>query len=115
MARPVALTRFSPLAVRGISVEPVWRPSRDHSVSPWRTMKTRGVDICDFCYSMFFNLKYKHYIVAVKLYLVLRDLAQVGQELGDHRQLARKRSEWTRQCWDRVVGLTPGGKARPCG
>lgn len=21
---------------------PVWRPERDHSVSPWRTMKTRG-------------------------------------------------------------------------
>lgn len=26
-----------------MSVVPVWRPLRDHSVSPWRTMKTRGV------------------------------------------------------------------------
>lgn len=24
---------------------PVWRPFRDHSVSPWRTTKTRGVVI----------------------------------------------------------------------
>lgn len=24
---------------------PVWRPLRDHSVSPWRMMKTRGVVI----------------------------------------------------------------------
>lgn len=44
-AFPVAKTRFSPLAVRGMSVEPVWRPLSDHSVSPWRTMKTRGVDM----------------------------------------------------------------------
>jgi len=35
--------RFSPLAVRGMSEVPVWRPLRDHSVSPWRIMKTRGV------------------------------------------------------------------------
>lgn len=34
--------RFSPLAVSGRSVVPVWRPFRDHSVSPWRTMKQRG-------------------------------------------------------------------------
>jgi hypothetical protein len=33
------------LGVRGMSVEPVWRPLRDHSVSPWRTMKTRGSGI----------------------------------------------------------------------
>ena len=44
-ARPVARTRFSPLAVRGMSEVPVWRPSSDHSVSPWRTMKHRGVVI----------------------------------------------------------------------
>lgn len=42
-ARPVARTRFSPLAVSGMSVCEVWRPSRDHSVSPWRMTKTRGV------------------------------------------------------------------------
>lgn len=42
-ARPVARMRRSPLAVRGSSVEPVCRPFSDHSVSPWRTMKTRGV------------------------------------------------------------------------
>lgn len=36
------MTRFSPLAVNGISVRPVCRPLSDHSVSPWRTMKTRG-------------------------------------------------------------------------
>jgi hypothetical protein len=42
-ARPVARTRFSPLLVRGMSEVPVWRPSSDHSVSPWRTMKHRGV------------------------------------------------------------------------
>ena len=42
-ALPVALILFSPLAVSGMSVRPVWRPSSDHSVSPWRTMKTRGV------------------------------------------------------------------------
>lgn len=41
-ALPVALMRFSPLAVSGRSVVPVWRPFRDHSVSPWRTMKQRG-------------------------------------------------------------------------
>lgn len=41
-ALPVARMRFSPLAVRGSSVVPVWRPLRDHSVSPWRIMKTRG-------------------------------------------------------------------------
>lgn len=44
-AFPVAITRFSPLAVNGMSVTPVWRPLSDHSVSPWRTMKTRGVDM----------------------------------------------------------------------
>ena len=45
MALPVANTRFSPLAVKGMSDDPVWRPLSDHSVSPWRTMKTRGVDM----------------------------------------------------------------------
>lgn len=44
-AFPVALTRFSPLEVSGMSVKPVWRPSSDHSVSPWRIRKTRGVDM----------------------------------------------------------------------
>lgn len=44
-ARPVARMRRSPFAVRGCSVVPVCRPLSDHSVSPWRTMKTRGVDI----------------------------------------------------------------------
>lgn len=42
-ALPVALIRFSPLAVNGSSVEPVCRPFSDHSVSPWRMMNTRGV------------------------------------------------------------------------
>jgi hypothetical protein len=28
-----------------MSVLPVWRPSRDQAVSPWRIMKTRGVVI----------------------------------------------------------------------
>ena len=42
-AFPVARMRFSPLAVRGSSEVPVWRPLSDHSVSPWRMMKTRGV------------------------------------------------------------------------
>ena len=42
-AFPVARTRFSPLAVRGISEEPVCLPERDHSVSPCRTMKQRGL------------------------------------------------------------------------
>lgn len=46
-ARPVALIRFSPFAVRGMSVEPVCRPLSDHSVSPWRMMKTLGVVIAD--------------------------------------------------------------------
>jgi len=41
-AFPVARTRFSPFAVSGMSEVPVCRPLRDHSVSPWRTMKTRG-------------------------------------------------------------------------
>jgi hypothetical protein len=41
-ALPVARIRFSPFAVRGMSVEPVWRPFNDHSVSPWRMMKTLG-------------------------------------------------------------------------
>jgi len=44
-ALPVARMRFSPFSVRGSSVVPVWRPLRDHSVSPWRIMKTRGSDI----------------------------------------------------------------------
>lgn len=44
-ALPVARTRFSPFTVRGMSVVPVWRPLRDHSVSPWRMMKTRGSGI----------------------------------------------------------------------
>jgi hypothetical protein len=42
-ALPVALIRFSPLDVKGSSVVPVCRPLRDHSVSPWRITKTRGV------------------------------------------------------------------------
>jgi hypothetical protein len=56
-ALPVAMIRFSPLAVRGMSELPVclskllfvYRllntllPFRDHSVSPWRMMKTLGV------------------------------------------------------------------------
>lgn len=42
-ALPVALIRFSPLAVKWSSVEPVCRPFSDHSVSPWRMMNTRGV------------------------------------------------------------------------
>ncbi len=42
-ARPVARMRRSPFTVRGCSVVPVCRPLSDHSVSPWRTMKTRGV------------------------------------------------------------------------
>jgi hypothetical protein len=41
-ALPVARIRFSPLAVSGRSVDPVCRPLRDHSVSPWRMMKQRG-------------------------------------------------------------------------
>lgn len=49
-ARPVALILFSPLAVRGSSVVPVCLPLRDHSVSPWRTTKTRGVDIMAGCW-----------------------------------------------------------------
>lgn len=42
-ALPVAVTLFSPSAVRAISVTPVCLPVSDHSVSPWRAMKTRGV------------------------------------------------------------------------
>ena len=49
-ALPVALIRFSPLAVNGSSVEPVWRPFSDHSVSPCRIMKTRGVVMARFKY-----------------------------------------------------------------
>jgi len=41
----VARMRRSPFTVRGCSVVPVCRPLSDHSVSPWRTMKTRGVGI----------------------------------------------------------------------
>ena len=44
-AFPVARIRFSPFGVKGSSVEPVCRPLRDHSVSPWRIMKARGVVI----------------------------------------------------------------------
>lgn len=44
-ALPVARIRLAPLAVSGSSVVPVCRPSRDHSVSPWRMMKARGVVI----------------------------------------------------------------------
>jgi hypothetical protein len=42
-ARPVARTRFSPFGVSGMSEVPVCRPLSDHSVSPCRTMKHRGV------------------------------------------------------------------------
>jgi hypothetical protein len=42
-ARPVALILFSPFSVRGRSVMPVCLPFNDHSVSPWRMTKTRGV------------------------------------------------------------------------
>ena len=41
-ARPVVQIRRSPLAVRGMSVVPVWRPEMDQDVSPWRMMNTRG-------------------------------------------------------------------------
>lgn len=44
-ALPVARIRFSPLSVRGSSVVPVCRPFSDHSVSPCRMMKARGVVI----------------------------------------------------------------------
>jgi hypothetical protein len=44
-AFPVATIRFSPLGVSGMSDTPVCRPLRDHSVSPWRIMKTRGSGI----------------------------------------------------------------------
>lgn len=44
-ARPVARIRFSPFSVKGSSVLPVCRPLSDHSVSPWRMMKARGVVI----------------------------------------------------------------------
>ena len=44
-ALPVALTRFSPFSVSGMSETPVWRPLSDHSVSPWRIIKTRGSGI----------------------------------------------------------------------
>lgn len=54
-ALPVARILFSPLAVSGMSEVPVCRPLSDHSVSPWRIMKARGVVIvsraagrCDF-------------------------------------------------------------------
>lgn len=46
-AFPVAFIRFSPFSVRGRSVEPVCRPFRDHSVSPWRIMKQRGAIMDD--------------------------------------------------------------------
>lgn len=42
-ALPVARTRFSPFFVNGMSVVPVCLPDSDHSVSPWRAMKHRGV------------------------------------------------------------------------
>lgn len=60
-ALPVARMRFSPLAVRGMSVVPVCRPLRDHSVSPWRMMKTRGVVMlmgCQGGLSAFFLWEY---------------------------------------------------------
>lgn len=44
-ALPVARILFSPLGVRGMSEVPVCRPLSDHSVSPWRIMKARGVVI----------------------------------------------------------------------
>lgn len=44
-ALPVDFILRSPFSVKGSSVVPVWRPLRDHSVSPWRTMKTRGVQV----------------------------------------------------------------------
>ena len=44
-ARPVARSLFSPFSVSGSSVVPVCRPFSDHSVSPWRIMKARGVVI----------------------------------------------------------------------
>lgn len=44
-ARPVARILFSPFSVSGSSVVPVCLPFRDHSVSPWRMMKARGVVI----------------------------------------------------------------------
>lgn len=44
-ARPVARILFSPFFVSGSSVVPVCRPLSDHSVSPWRMMKARGVVI----------------------------------------------------------------------
>lgn len=47
-ACPVCLILDSPLGVRARSVVPVCRPLSDHSVSPWRMMKTRGVVmVCD--------------------------------------------------------------------
>jgi hypothetical protein len=48
-AFPVARTRFSPFSVRGMSEMPVWRPLSDHSVSPWRMMKTRGSGMVCLC------------------------------------------------------------------
>ena len=47
-ARPVARIRFSPFSVSGSSVVPVCRPLSDHSVSPWRMMKARGIVIAGF-------------------------------------------------------------------
>ena len=47
-ALPVARIRFSPFSVRGSSVVPVCRPLSDHSVSPCRMMKARGVVIVGF-------------------------------------------------------------------
>jgi hypothetical protein len=41
----VARTRFSPFLVNGMSDVPVCLPESDHSVSPCRTMKQRGVVI----------------------------------------------------------------------
>ena len=46
-ACPVARIRRSPFLVSGSSVVPVCRPFRDHSVSPWRMIKARGVTILD--------------------------------------------------------------------
>ena len=47
-ARPVARIRFSPFSVSDSSVVPVCRPFNDHSVSPCRMMKARGVVIAGF-------------------------------------------------------------------
>ena len=47
-AFPVARILFSPFGVNGMSEVPVWRPLSDHSVSPWRMIKARGVVIAEW-------------------------------------------------------------------